>query len=92
MCQRLGKLREAMGHYASRFDADLLSGSDAARAVEEASAIEKMAATVKALAAARVARTDLWRRGGDRSAAHERPEGLVPAWGRQPRRLRRESA
>jgi hypothetical protein len=39
--------------------------------VEEASAIEKMAATVKALAAARVARTDLWRRGGDRSAAHE---------------------
>ncbi len=39
--------------------------------MEEASAIEKMAATVKALAAARVARTDVWRRRGDRSAAHE---------------------
>ena len=71
MCQRLGELREAMGDYAARFDAALISVSNAARAVEEASAIEKMAATVKALAAARVARTDLWRRGGDRSAAHE---------------------
>jgi hypothetical protein len=60
-----------MGDYAARFDAALISASDAARAVEEASAIEKMAATVKALAAARVARTDLWRRGGDRSPAHE---------------------
>jgi hypothetical protein len=71
MCQRLGELREAMGDYAARFDAALLTASDAALAVEEASAIEKMAATVKALAAARVARTDLWRRRGDRSAAHE---------------------
>jgi hypothetical protein len=60
-----------MGDYAGRFDAALISVSDAARAVEEASAIEKMAATVKALAAARVARSDLWRRRGDRSAAHE---------------------
>jgi len=60
-----------MGDYATRFDAASLSVADAARAVEEASAIEKMAATVKALAAARVARTDLWRRRGDRSAANE---------------------
>ncbi len=71
MCQRLGELREAMGDYAARFDAASLSAADAALAVEEASAIEKMAATVKALAAARVARTDLWRRRGDRSAAHD---------------------
>lgn len=71
MCRRLGELREAMGDYAARFDAALISVSDASRAVEEASAIEKMAATVKALAAARVARSDLWRRRGDRSAAHE---------------------
>jgi len=60
-----------MGDYAARFDADLIPATDASTAVEEASAIEKMAATVKALAAARVARTDLWRRRGDRSAAHE---------------------
>ncbi|MDQ3573553.1 MAG: 13E12 repeat family protein [Actinomycetota bacterium] len=60
-----------MGDYAARFDAGLLSAADAAHAVEEASAIEKMAATVKALAASRVAPTDLWRRRGDRSAAHE---------------------
>ncbi len=59
---------------AASFDAALLS-ADAALAVEEASAIEKMAATVKALAAARVAQTDLWRRGGDRSAAHELADG-----------------
>ncbi len=71
MCQRLGELREAMGDCAARFDADLITAGDASRAVEEASAIEKMAATVKALAAARVARTDVWRRRGDRSAAHE---------------------
>ncbi len=38
--------------------------------VEHAAAIEKTAATVKALGAARVADTEVWRGGGDRSAAH----------------------
>ena len=59
-----------MARYAGAFDAALVSAVDAARVVSEAAAIEKMAATVKALAAARVADTDVWRGDGDRSAAH----------------------
>lgn len=67
---RLKELRSAMSSYAARFDAARLAAVDAARVVEDAAAIEKMAATVKALAAARVAETDVWRRDGDLSAAH----------------------
>ena len=70
MCQRLGELREAMGDYATRFDPALVSAPDAARVVEDASAIERLAATLKAQAAARVAETGAWRASGDRSAAH----------------------
>jgi hypothetical protein len=68
---KLSELRSAMSEYAARFDPALVSASDAARVVEDASAIEKMAATVKSFAAARVAETDLWKRDGDRSAAHQ---------------------
>jgi hypothetical protein len=53
MCERLGQLREALGRYASSFDPSLLSTEQAAGAVAEAAAIEKMAATVKGLAAVR---------------------------------------
>jgi hypothetical protein len=67
---RLVELRRAMHAYATRFDADVTSPSDAARIVADAAAIENMAASVKALAAARVAETELWKRDGDRSAAH----------------------
>jgi hypothetical protein len=67
----LTELREGLSEYATRFDAALLSPRDAARVVDDASAIEKMAATVKALAAARVADTEVWREGGDRSPAHQ---------------------
>lgn len=59
-----------MRRFSTRFDAAVVSPSDAARVVEHASGIEKMAAAVKALAAARVADTELWKRDGDRSAAH----------------------
>jgi hypothetical protein len=68
---RLSELRGAMCEYATRFDAARVSASDAARVVEDAAAIKNMAATVEALAAARVAETELWRRDGDRSAAHQ---------------------
>ena len=44
--------------------------TQAERVVEQASRIEKIAATLKALAAARVAETGSWRAEGDRSAAH----------------------
>ncbi len=69
VCQRLSELRQAMGVYAAGFDPALISACDAGLVVEHASAIEKMAATVKALAAARGAQTSLWRSGGDSSAA-----------------------
>ena len=49
----------------------MLSAAHAVEVVEQASRIEKMAATVKALAAARVAETGSWRTEGDRSAAHQ---------------------
>ena len=67
---RLSELRDAMGEYATQFDAARVSAHDATRVVEDAAAIEKMAATVKSLAAARVAETNLWKRDGDLSAAH----------------------
>ncbi len=68
---RLSELRSAMSEYSARFDPALVSATDAARVVEDASAIEKMAATVKSFAAARVAETDLWKRDGDRSSAQQ---------------------
>jgi hypothetical protein len=68
---RLGQLRNAMHAYARDFDVDLLSVADASRVVEQASAIEHMAATVKALAAVRVAGARSWAKSGDRSAAHQ---------------------
>jgi hypothetical protein len=70
MCERLAELRDAMGRYASAFDAALLSCEDAGLAVVEAAAIERMAATVKALVAARAADGGAWKAAGERSAAH----------------------
>jgi Domain of unknown function (DUF222) len=67
----LSELRSAMCDYTTRFDAARVSASDAAVVVDDAAAIEKMAATVKSLAAARVAETEIWKRHGDRSAAHQ---------------------
>ncbi len=70
MCERLAELRDAMGRYAAAFDASLLSGEQAGVAVIEAAAIERMAATVKGLAAARAADGGAWKRAGERSPAH----------------------
>ena len=70
MCEALVELRDGMSRYAAVFDPALVSASDAARVVGHAAAIEKMAATVKGLAAAQVAETEVWRGDGDRTAAH----------------------
>ena len=70
MCERLGQVREALGRYASGFDAGLLSGEQAAGVVVEAAAVEKMAATLKGLAAVRAEASGAWKSAGDRSAAH----------------------
>src|SRR5215469_8984416 len=55
MCERLAQLRAALAGCAAGFDPSVLSTADAARARDHAAAIEAMAATVKALAAARLA-------------------------------------
>jgi hypothetical protein len=67
---RLSEVRSAMREYATHFDPALISVSDAERTVDDAAAIKNMAATVEALAAARVAETKRWQRDGDRSPAH----------------------
>ncbi len=66
----IAELRESLSDYAAGFDPALLSATQAERVVDEASRIENIAATLKALAAARVAETGSWRAAGDRSAAH----------------------
>lgn len=60
-----------MTEYATRFDSARASAHDAARVVEDAAAIKNMAATVEAMAAARLAETGMWKRDGDREAAHQ---------------------
>src|SRR5438270_12962605 len=70
MCEKLAELDKAMGAFASSFDAALVSGAQAEGVLERAARIEHMAATLKALAAGRLAETELWRMGGDRSPAH----------------------
>ena len=70
MCERLGQFRDALGRYASGFDAALLSAEQAGLAVAEAAAIETIAATLKGLAAARSAAAGAWKEAGERSAAH----------------------
>ena len=70
MCVSIDELRKSVAEYAAGFDAALLSSGQAEQVVDEASTIERIASTVKALAAARVAETGLWRSEGDRSPAH----------------------
>ncbi len=69
MCDSLGDVRAALSRYVAVFDAATLSGSQAESVVEAATAIERMAAVVKAKAAARAAETRSWKRAGERSAA-----------------------
>jgi hypothetical protein len=70
MCVRIAELRESLGEYAAGFDADVLSAAQAKEVLEHASRMENIAATLKAVAAARVAETGSWKEDGDRSAAH----------------------
>jgi hypothetical protein len=68
--EKLAELEKAMGAFASGFDPALISASQAEGVMERAARIEHMAATVKALAAARMCETELWEQGGDRTPAH----------------------
>jgi hypothetical protein len=81
----MNELRGEVSRFAAGFDPALISAADAERIVVDAAAAENMLATVKALAAARVAETELWRRRGDASAAHHlaRTSGTSVAKARQ---------
>ena len=70
MCETLVELCESVRRYAVAFDATALGGVEAESVVAAAGAIERMAATVKGLAAARSADEGIWKVSGDRSAAH----------------------
>src|SRR5437764_997257 len=70
MCQELAELEMAMGAFAAAFEPALISAAQAEGVMERAARIEHAAATVKALAAARMAETELWTLGGDRTPAH----------------------
>jgi hypothetical protein len=76
MCDTLSDLRAALGRYAARFDSAVLSGAQAERAVEAATGLERMAATVRAKAAAGRAETCAWKRAGQRSAAADLARGM----------------
>jgi hypothetical protein len=67
----LAEIRAGVAAFAASFDAALISPADAEKVVKEAAAIENIAATVKALAAARAAKGGEWRRNGARSPAHD---------------------
>jgi hypothetical protein len=65
----LQRVREALATFAAAFDPELITVDDATTAVSEATRIEHIAATIKALAAAKVAASSAWRNGGHRSPA-----------------------
>ena len=64
-------IRESVGSFTGSFDAALVSAADAQRIVDDAVSTRNMLYTVIAMAARRVSETELWRREGDASAAHQ---------------------
>lgn len=63
------RIRGAVGAFASGFDADRIDVAAAQAVVREWSAIENTAATIKSLAAARIATAERWDRTNGKSAA-----------------------
>jgi len=70
VCVKLKELEASLARFAADFDSALLPAAQAEGIMERAARMEHMCATIKALAAARFAETELWRNGGDRSPAH----------------------
>lgn len=64
------ELRTDLALFGAAFAPELLFASDCQTVLREAAVIEKIAATIVSMAAARVAETDVWERSGARSAAH----------------------
>jgi hypothetical protein len=68
---RLSQPLAAVRKFADAFDPALVTARDAERIRNEAGLIKKVAAAIEAQAAARVAETSVWKKSGQRSAAHE---------------------
>jgi hypothetical protein len=68
MALRATQIRGELTELVEGMDLDVISGADAAVLVREYSLIEKIAASARTLAAARVAETSAWVGEGDRSA------------------------
>jgi len=61
----------AVRRFAEAFDPAVVTARDAERIRNEAGLIKKVATAIEAQAAARVAETSVWKKSGERSAAHE---------------------
>lgn len=72
MSASLAELRLAVEAFASRFDARLLSATDAARVLADLTAMRNMISTAESLAAARVAACGTWKRAGAGSKSSPR--------------------
>jgi len=70
VCETLEGLRDALVDYAASFDATRLTGEQASVALDLAATVENVGATLKGIAAARMAESQVWRSGGKRSPAH----------------------
>ena len=71
MCETLAEVRSAMEALGSQLDARTATISTASRRLEDAIAIQHMAAAIAADHAARVSEGDDWRRNGAKSAAED---------------------
>ena len=71
MGRALSEIRAEVASIAATFDPSAITPAEAASLVRDASAIENMAATIKALAARRAADSGAWRREGAKSPAHD---------------------
>jgi hypothetical protein len=69
VCDRISELKKAVASYTSTFDPSCVTTADAAHVLKQAAGIENSVRTLKALAAARAAEGDSWRKQGHRSAA-----------------------
>jgi hypothetical protein len=68
---RLSEVRALLAEFASGLDASRVTAADAAALLTESSRIERIAAALTALLAARAADAGAWRAAGARSAAHK---------------------
>ena len=70
MFDKVKQARQLMKDAVAELDPDVLEAKSSARLVEDFAEIERLAAAGKALAARRMAASGVWRKDGDRSAAH----------------------